>query len=220
MLTSQMTRKLKVQSIRNLTPSTYVMRFDREGTEFKAGQHILLGMEGEVQAREYSIYSGEHDDYFEVLIKEIEDGLVSKQLKKLKPGDTVKFENPVGYFTINEEDIKTKKFLFVASGTGIAPFRSFVKTYDKLDYKVLHGVRKFEEAYDRSDFDARRHILCTTKDDKGNFRGRVTEYIKQHPVDPDTECYLCGNCEMIHEVYDILVGQGFPSERLHAEVYF
>jgi len=220
MLTSQMKRQLKVQHVRELTPSTYVLRFDREGIDFRAGQHILLGIEGEVQAREYSIYSAENDDYFEVLIKEVEDGVVSKQLRKIKAGETVKFENPVGYFVIDSDDIKTKKFLFIASGTGIAPFRSFIRSYKGIDYKILHGVRYSTEAYDKVDYDEDRHILCTTADTKGDFKGRVTEYVKQNPVDPETECYLCGNCEMIHEVYDILLKQGVPSEKLHAEVYF
>ena len=65
-----MVNKLKVKEIRDLTPSTYVMRFDRENIPFIAGQHILLSSDMEKQAREYSIYSGEQDDHFEVLIKE------------------------------------------------------------------------------------------------------------------------------------------------------
>ena len=220
MLTSQMTKELKVQHIRELTPSAYVIRFDREGIPFRAGQHILLGTPDDIQAREYSIYSGESEDFFEVLIREVEDGIVSKKLKRTKKGDKVKFENPVGYFILEDEEVKAKKFLFVASGTGIAPFHSFVKTYKDLDYKILHGVRYSREAYDREDYDPARHVLCATRDNKGDFHGRVTDYLRSNMIDPDTQVYLCGNCEMIHEAYDILLQQGIPSENLHAEVYF
>jgi ferredoxin--NADP+ reductase/benzoate/toluate 1,2-dioxygenase reductase subunit len=215
-----MTKTLKILSVRDLTPSTYVLRFERNGIPFRAGQHILLGTEDDVQAREYSIYSGEKDDYFEVLIKEVQEGIVSKKLKKLKAGDTIKYENPVGYFILEDEQIKKGKLLFVASGTGIAPFHSFVSSYKNIDYKILHGVRYLNEAYEKDHYDNNRIVVCTSRDSKGDYQGRVTSYLKENKVDPGTHVYLCGNCEMIHEAYDILLTQGVPSENLHAEVYF
>jgi ferredoxin--NADP+ reductase/benzoate/toluate 1,2-dioxygenase reductase subunit len=220
MLTSEMTKTLKIIHTRELTPSTYIIRFERNDTPFKAGQHILLGMKDDVQAREYSIYSGEKDKYFEVLIKEVEDGIVSKKLKQLKPGDAIKYENPVGYFALDEERLSDDTYLFIASGTGIAPFHSFVRTYKNLDYKILHGVRYASEAYEKDHYDPERITICTTRDNKGDFNGRVTDFLRKNPVDKKTQCYLCGNCEMIHEAYDILLEQGVPSENLHAEVYF
>ena len=212
---------LRVRAVRNLDPSTYVLRFDRNGIPFRAGQHVLLGVKGDVQAREYSIYSGEKDDFFEVLIKEVTKGMVSRQLKRLKPGEALNFENPVGYFVIREEQLYTRKFLFVASGTGIAPFHSFVKTYPGLDYLLLHGTRFAGESYERADYSPARMVRCISRDNLGDFQGRVTDYLRKHPVeDKTTLCYLCGNCEMIHEAYDILLQQGIPSENLFAEVYF
>jgi len=181
----------------------------------------LLGPKGDIQAREYSIYSAEQDPYFEVLIKEIKDGLVSKNLRHLKPGDILNFENPVGYFILKDDHIITRKFLFIASGTGIGPFHSFVRTYPGLNYRLLHGIRYSSEAYDRGDYDPKRYVVCSTKDHKGDFHGRVTDYLRKHPLeDKETICYLCGNVEMIHEVYDILLQQGVPSENLNTEVYF
>lgn len=215
-----MSKTLKIISARHLTESAYILRIERNGTPFRAGQHILLGTEDDVQAREYSIYSGEKDDFFEVLIKEVQEGIVSKKLKKLKPGDPVKYENPVGYFVLEEAQQKNSKLLFIASGTGIAPFHSFVKTYDGLDYTLLHGVRYGLEAYEREHYDPERYILCTSRDKKGHYHGRVTGWLKENEVHPGTHCYLCGNCEMIHEAYDILLSKGVPSENLHAEVYF
>ena len=57
--TSYRTQKaeLKVIGIRDLTPAAYVIRFDRKGIPFRAGQHILLGLKGEIGTREYSVYS-------------------------------------------------------------------------------------------------------------------------------------------------------------------
>ncbi len=210
----------RVISIRNLTESAYIIQMERRGLAFRAGQHVLLGKAGSIHNREYSIYSGEQDEFFEVLVKEVDEGLVSKQLKRIKQGEELQLEGPLGFFTIAPELLQQAKFLFVATGTGIAPFHSFVMSYPQIDYRLLHGVRYTNEAYERDHYDSKKHILCTSGDKKGDFAGRVTDYIRQNPVDPDTHCYLCGNFNMIHEVFDLLEKQGLPPENVHAEVYF
>lgn len=213
--------ELKVIGIRDLTPTAYVIRFDRNGIPFRAGQHILLGKKGEIDAREYSVYSAEQDNYFEALIREVQEGLVSKQLRKLKPGEALNFENPVGYFVLKDEEIYTRKYLFIANGTGIGPFHSFVRSYPGLDYKLLHGIRYGYEAFDKDDYDKNRLVRCTSRNRKGDFHGRVTDYLRKHPVeDKNTICFFCGNVEMIHEAYDMMLQQGIPSQNLFAEVYF
>jgi ferredoxin--NADP+ reductase/benzoate/toluate 1,2-dioxygenase reductase subunit len=215
------TEVLKVIGIRDLTPTAYVLRFNRNNIPFRAGQHILLGKKDDIESREYSVYSAEQDDFFEVLIREVKEGLVSRQLRKVKPGEPLNFENPVGYFVLKDEDIRDRKYLFIASGTGIGPFHSFVKSYPGLDYKLLHGIRYGYEAFDKEDYDKNRLVRCTSRNRKGDFHGRVTDYLRKHPVeDKDTLCFFCGNVEMIHEAYDIMLKQGVPSENLFAEVYF
>jgi len=213
--------KYEVQEIRELTESTYVVRLNRNGLQFRAGQHITLGPVNEVESREYSIYSGEQDDFLDVLVKEVDDGNISKKLKRVQQGDWLNFDGPVGYFTLNDEDIQNdRRFIFVGSGTGIAPFHSFVKSYPGLDYTLIHGVRYGYEAYDRQDYDPERYVLCTSRDEEGDFHGRVTEYIKQNIYDTNALYYLCGNINMIYEVFDIMKLKGVPSNHLHAEVYF
>ena len=210
----------KLLETRKLTDSTYILRMERRELAFRSGQHILLGEAESIHNREYSVYSGEEDDYFEVLIKEVETGMVSKQLKKLLKDDKLQIEGPLGFFTIESELIKSEKFLFVATGTGIAPFHSFSRSYPQLNYQLLHGVRKANEAYESKHYPAEKYTLCTSQDEKGNFVGRVTDYLRQNPVSKDTHCYLCGNFEMINEVFDILEKQGVPPQQVHAEVYF
>lgn len=209
----------KVHEKRELTESTFVLRFDRHGLNFQAGQHILVGKSTDDEMREYSIYSGENNDFLEILVKEVEDGMVSKQLKKLKPMDTIEVEGAVGFFRISKDDLN-KKFLFIASGTGIAPFHSFVNTYPDLDYTLLHGIRTTEEAYESDGYKDGRYISCTTKDPKGNFKGRVTDYLKKNKVSKDTLVYLCGNSNMILDAKDILESHGLTHENIHTEVYF
>ena len=112
-----------VLGTRFLTEFTYVLRFGRGGLVFEAGQYISLGLPGNSEKREYSIYSGVNDDYLEVLVKEIDEGLVSRQLKHLQEGAHVEMDGPFGFFTLKEENKSGRKPVFIASGTGIAPHR-------------------------------------------------------------------------------------------------
>jgi ferredoxin/flavodoxin---NADP+ reductase len=209
-----------VQHVRFLTNSTYILRFDRKGMKFDPGQNLNVGMTGDAEKRDYSVYSGEKDDFLDILVKEVDKGLVSKKLKKLRKGDLIEVDGPFGFFTISNEDRTTKKFLFIASGTGISPFHSMIRSYPDLNYKLLHGVRYRDETYEKEHYPPDRYISCLSKDKHGNFRGRVTDYLRQNPVDPDCLFYLCGNVNMIYDAFDILKEQGVPSGNLRAEVYF
>jgi ferredoxin--NADP+ reductase/benzoate/toluate 1,2-dioxygenase reductase subunit len=209
----------RLHQVRILTDSTYVLRFDRNNMRFRAGQHITLGIPGNNQVREYSIYSTEQDTALEVLIREVEEGKVSRQLKKMIPGELLEVDGPFGFFTL-EEKTSPGKLLFIATGTGIAPFHSMIGSNPGLNYTLVHGVRYVHEAYEREVYSADRYVLCTTRDIKGNFSGRVTDYLKQNEVDFNTMVYLCGNCDMIYEVYDLLTSHGFPSGNIKTEVYF
>ena len=153
-------KQYKVQQIRDLTESTYVIRFDRCDMEFIAGQHITLGIPGDNQVREYSIYSTIHDPYLEVLIKEVEDGLVSRSIRKLTGGDLLNVEGPFGFFTVDKEKLTSGKFLFIATGTGIAPFHSLAGSYPEMDYTIIHGVRFASEAYESSAFPEERYYYA------------------------------------------------------------
>lgn len=213
-------KRHKIIQIRYLTDSAFVIRFERNGLEFQTGQFVLLGIKGAVDRREYSIYSGEHDDYLEVLVREIEGGKVSSKLKKLKAGDLVYVDGPFGFFKFDPQSFQVQKFLFIASGTGISPFHSFVKTYPQLNYKMVHGVRKTKEAYDHIDFNKERVTLCASGEKGGGFHGRVTEFLKNETIDKNTNCFLCGNSEMIYEVFDILSEKGIATSNIYTEVYF
>lgn len=210
----------KLLEVTDLTDSTYILKIEKNGLKFEAGQHILLGKADDNDQREYSIYSGENDQYLEVLIKEVVDGSVSRHLKSLVPGDMLKIEGPLGFFGLNKEKITTGKFLFVASGTGIAPFHSMVKSNPGLNYKILHGIRKCNEAYGKDDYESERYIRCASREADCDFEGRVTDFIKQNEFDSETNCYFCGNFKMIKEAMDLLEKKGIPGNQLHAEVYF
>lgn len=229
----------RVHGIRNITSSAYVLRFDRNGLEFEPGQYVAVGLHGEIDMREYSIYSAPQDEFVEILVKEVAGGQVSRQLRQLTSGQQVAVDGPFGFFTIDEAARSGQPLLFIATGTGVSPFHCFAQSYPGLNYRLLHGVRTLEERYDHDVFDPRRVTTCVSRaeidvaagsrnsgggvDGTGTeplFQGRVTDYLREHPVAPETLCYLCGNCDMIYESFDILKTQGVAPEQLFAEVYF
>ena len=213
-------KKHKVISVRNLTDLTFVIRLERNNLQFQTGQFVILTYQNSSAKREYSVYSGENDDYLEVLVREIEGGKVSGRLKKVKPGTEIEVEGPFGFFKFDPEKFASKKFLFVATGTGISPFHSFVRTYAELDYQLIHGVRYKTESYEHADYKAERIKLCLSGESGGDFMGRVTDYLWTQKFDSETNCFLCGNSEMIYEAFDILTGKGIPVSNIYSEVYF
>ncbi len=210
----------EILEIRNLTESTFVIRFEKNGLEFTAGQHVCVGPPNGIHTREYSIYSAVDAPFIEILVKEVQNGLITPVLKKLKVGECVVVEEPVGYFGLNKTEKLNKKYLFIATGTGISPFHCMVKSNPELDYKIIHGVRSKDEGYERDEYDTDRYTLCSSRDTSGDYKGRLTNYLQEVKIDKESEVYLCGNCNMIHDAYDILENKGIPNERIHAEVYF
>lgn len=211
----------EVISIRDLTPSVFVMRITRNKLQFRTGQHINVGPANEGYTREYSVYSAEQDDYLEVLVKEVIDGLVTPQLRRLKPGDTVMVEEPLGYFYLpDNRQPNNDPILLVATGTGIAPYHSFIKTDPELNYTLIHGVAQASDALEREFYKPQKFILATSQKNDGDFYGRVTLWLKQNALDNYSRIYLCGNRNMINDAFEILQTKQFPQDRIFAEAYF
>ena len=210
----------KIIGLRHLTDSSFVIRMERNDLEFQTGQFITLGLNKSIDRREYSVYSGEQDEFLEVLVREVEDGKVSGKLKKLKQGDQLDVDGPFGFFKFAPKSFQYQKFLFIATGTGISPFHSFIRTHSELDYKLIHGVRYASEAYDHQDFDPARIVLCISGEKGDQFKGRVTDFLFGQSIDSETNCFLCGNSEMIYEVFDMLTAKGVPVSNIYSEVYF
>ncbi len=211
---------ITVTEIRNLCEASYVVRFSKRDMNFKPGQHLVVGVLGMSDAREYSVYSGRDEEYLEILVREVEDGIVSKKLRRLNPGNTLEVNGPYGFFLTNAQPPANKKLLFIASGTGIAPFHSYIKTYPDADYTIIHGIRTIDEAYERDTYGKGRYISCTSKDDKGDYPGRLTGYLKSLDIEKNTIVYLCGNSDMVFESIDILQEKGLSNSHIFTEVYF
>lgn len=214
------TNYYRVLDIRYLTETTFVLQLPKSRFKYAAGQHVSLSIKDDYQSREYSIYSAEEGESLEILVKEVEGGYFSPRLKKLEKGDWVEVHGPFGKFSLDIKKRETHKHVFIASGTGIAPFHSMVKSNPGLDYQLIHGVRYASEAYETDSYEKDRFVLCTSRDNSGDFQGRLTTYLKQSEFAPNTAFYLCGNSDMIFDAMEILKEKGFGRGNVNVEVYF
>lgn len=223
---------LRVVSNHEIAPDLFVLRFERDDRSFVPGQFLAVGLPGEAHRREYSIYSADDDDFFEILFRRIPEGYLTTRLAALQHGDFVMAEGPEGTFTLPGARQQPQRLklansiedvLLVATGTGISPFHCFARSYPNLRFQLLHGIRTKAELADQEEYGG-SYQACVSREAEGGYHGRVTAYLEEklqaQPLDPTTHCFLCGNCDMIYEVYALLHRHGISLDRLHTEVYF
>ncbi len=209
-----------VQSVRRLTAATFVIRVDRHAFRALAGQHVTLGPHRFAINREFSIYSPPGEPCLEFLIIARPGSDTACALQQAQPGDEVDLAGPYGEFFIADPADRARRYLFVATGVGIAPFHCFIRHFPGLDYRLIHGVARVEDRYDLADYERERYVACVSREAGGDFTGRVTEYLRENPVEPDRLCYLCGQSAMVANVYDLLREQGVPGDNLLTETFF
>ncbi len=192
-----------------------------EGFVFRAGQHIRLQSQG--HERDYSLTSGPEDTPLAILIRHVPEGALTPFLASLEPGSELAFSGPRGHFAFRPSD---RPAVFVATGTGIAPFAAMVRSGVR-DFLLLHGVRAPEDLYYEELFRAAAGevVPCLTGRGTGQrprpdaFSGRVTAYLEANLPRGAYDFYLCGREEMIRDV-TLLVDEAFPDSRVYAEIFF
>ena len=202
-----------------LSDKTFRLRTDRPSTPIKAGQCFSVGTRDLAINREYSMYSAADDPYVDFLIREVEDGVVSPRLARCQPGEMVEIGGPYGEFCLHSDAVNGREFVFLASGTGIAPFHSFVLTYPSLRYQIFHGVRFSNEQYESSDYAEGKYIPCVSRPESGTGV-RVPDRLRMADLNPDALYYLCGNRAMIIDTVSVLREKGVPGGSIYMETFF
>lgn len=224
-------------SFRMLTPTVFEIGFESVlPLTFEAGQFISVvipgaGPKGRDLRRAYSIASPPGRNPVELCVKLVEGGPGTSYLFRLRQGDTFRGFAPYGNFTcVTRSD---RNACFVATGTGIAPFRSMILSKSPqagkpLSTTLLMGVRDAAELLYDSELHALKelqYVPCITRPTPAwrGFRGRVTQYLRSADASfpwAQTDFYLCGSGEMIDEVKAILTERGVAKEAIHQELYY
>jgi len=202
-----------------ISPGVFVIGFCRTHG-FKPGQAIKLGIDTEAPPRIYSICSGANDDELCVLFNIKSDGFLTPKLAELKVGDAVYASAPYGTFLGTDAPA-----WWIATGTGIAPFRSMLRSGMGNNKVLVHGVRHLNQFYFFDDLAAalgdHYHRCCSAKSSPSIYAGRVTRFLaEQDSLPQDQRYYICGQAAMAVETRDLLIEKGIPFGNIVTEIYF
>jgi NAD(P)H-flavin reductase len=219
--------KVKIQSIKRFQENNFFMKVKPEKKlDFKAGQFLMIKYQG--VEKPFSIASFPGEETVDFLISTHPDGKLTPKLAKLKIGEGFEIEGPYGVFGVR--DTKAREIIFIAAGTGIAPFRSMVmdalQRFQKKKIKLVFGFRYdfyFEKYWKELDSSYENFTLsaCCSKPDKKwrGKSGRVTEHLEEEIRNAkDKEVYICGPPPMVQDTKDILEKKlGFKKEQIRLE---
>jgi CDP-4-dehydro-6-deoxyglucose reductase len=203
---------------------------------FNPGQFLSLSdrVNGQMITRAYSIASAPcSGNRFELCLNRVPGGVFSPHLFQLAPGDTVEMQPPLGTFVLREP---LRNSLLIATGTGIAPFRSMLPAALKPNgptITLLFGVRYASHLLYRREFEALEQqypqfrfwpTLTQPEPSWGGRIGRVqthlTEAIAATAADRAAlDIYLCGLKPMVDDVRLRLKDRGFDRKQIRYEKY-
>lgn len=147
---------------------------------------------GKQQTRAYSIASAPASNRFDLCVNRVEGGFFSNLLCDMEPGQDIQFHGPHGLFTLRQP---LSDGIFIATGTGVAPMRSFTQhlwpesgedlSQDR-HFWLVYGTRHETELYYQKYFEklaAERHnfhylsSLSRPHDGWEGLRGYVQDHV-------------------------------------------
>ena len=184
--------------------------------------------------RSYSIASPpEEKRFLEFCIKLVMDGAFTPTLWDKREGDTIEIRGPYGKFVADEP--VNHDLVFIAAGTGIAPFWGMIyhllKSGVKRNIVLVFGVRFEEDVLYEEEFKklAAEHpnftpVFTLSRPRNPKTWWGETGYVQSHLVknvkDPaNTKAFICGLTPMIEQVQAQLEAMGFDKDRIHYERY-
>lgn len=227
----------KIQLTHDVWRFVFTLQKD-ETLQFSAGQYMILRV-GEV-CRLYSILSTpSQKGKFELLVEIVPNGIGSTYLANLTVGDSAYFQGPAGIFFIKED--RPQK-IFLATGTGIAPILSMVKTLlssgGNEELYLYWGLRAKNDLYlvdeiqsltvAHSNF---KPMICLSQEsDEGLFadplyrKGRINMYVHGHitknlEIKNSATFYICGSQPVVESLRTFIAENGIEKANIHFEKF-
>jgi ferredoxin--NADP+ reductase len=226
----------RVLENRPWTDTLFSLRVEAPRLEFEAGQFVRIALDlgGERIARPFSFVNAPEDPVLEFYGVIVPEGPLSPQLARLKAGDKLYVaDNPSGFLVLSEVPPAEDLWL-VATGTGIAPFVSILRTETPWQrYRrviLVHAARRASElvygdlidAVGRMRGNRFASVKFTSREKTPNaLEGRIPAAIRDgrleaaaQPIAPErSQFMLCGNPQMLKDVAAVLAERGLRKNR-------
>ena len=100
--------------------------------------------------------------------------------------------------------------IFIATGTGIAPFLAAFEAGRRDDDILIVGYSRTEDDLTgRVDTPLPRLIRCVSRAAApGTFHGRITDYLNAEGIDPQATYYVCGSARIVRDISRIIQAGG------------
>ncbi len=222
---------------RHWTPTLYSLRVAAPPLSFAAGQfvRIALDIDGARVARPFSFVNAPGDPTLEFYGVIVPEGPLSPRLAELVPGEALYIApNPSGFLVMAEvPDART--LWMIATGTGLAPFLSILRTetpWRRFERVVLvHAVRYATELVYRDALAAfaqlhgeRLRVVSFVSREAATdaLAGRVPAAIADGRLEAaagaalsaaEAHVMLCGNPAMVKDATAALIARGMRKHR-------
>ena len=226
----------RVLQMERLAPDVMRLWLDVEGGEriaFTAGQylHVLLD---DGQRRAFSFANAPHDSQrIELHVRRIPGGRFTTHVfEQMKVGDTVRFEAPLGSFTLREGE---RPILLVAAATGFAPVKSIVEDAFyrgiRRPIRLYWGVRRPQDFYllelahqweaQHPDF---KLVTVVSEPQPGDgWQGRTGLVHEAMLADigdlAGHEVYVCGSVRMVDAAVEAFLARGLPEGSCFSDAF-
>ena len=202
----------EVLSVDLLSPTSFALRVRMaRPMTFLPGQYVNVSVPGTGLHRSYSFSSAPGADVGSFLIRNLPGGVMSSYLSaRAQPGDAVTLTGPMGAFYLRPV---TRPQLWLAGGTGLAPFLSMLEQLAgqgvdqpvTLYYAVTRAADLVE--LDRLQSLAARITgveivtILAAQDEDHPRKGFVTDHLTADQLrGGDVDVYLCGPPPMVDAV--------------------
>lgn len=238
---------LTIKDLRRETADTVSISFDipgelKEAYQYTQGQYVTLRafLHGEDVRRSYSICSSPLDGELRVAVKKVEGGRFSTFANEvLKTGDGLDVMTPLGNFFTPLDPNNHKHYVGFASGSGITPILSILKTALLTEphsrFTLFYGNRHTESIIFREELEGLKnrfmnrfslhHVLSREHPGADLFFGHIDAdkcnrfcNLLLDPADID-EVFVCGPEPMMHAVRETMQQNGVSPKHIHLELF-
>ena len=215
---------------RQWTETLFSLRVAGVQLGFQAGQfvRIALDVDGQRVARAFSFVNPPHDPVLEFYGVIVPQGPLSPRLARLQAGEPLYVaSNPAGFLVLSEVPEADTLWL-VATGTGIAPVLSLLRTdepWRRFKRVVLvHAARYARELAYRDAIagtPAKYVTMVSREPHPGALAGRIPAALRDGrmekaaglALDGNSHVMLCGNPDMLKDTQAVLVERGLRKHR-------